>query len=108
MKVTVGAKELKKRKLASPSPGGTRALSPTRHRAYRLQERHKEGPSWSPCLKNLLEAGKYTRHSAGYEFWLVIDGMIVFIFTSCVWMPKFSKPTSRSVNVKRLGAGDQT
>ena|SRR5271168_543241 len=51
--------------------------SPTRHRAYQLQERHKEGPSWSPCLKNLLEAGKYTR-----------DGMIVFIFTSCVWDAK--------------------
>jgi hypothetical protein len=111
MKVTVGAKELKKGKTGVAQSRWHKTPCPTRHRAYRVQERHGEGPSWSPFVSRiLLEA----RHSAKYEFWLVIDSMIVFIFTSCrqhetgIWMAKFSKPTCRSVNVKKAWGWGET
>jgi hypothetical protein len=85
MKVTVGAKELKKRKLASPSPGGTNPPTQSSPSScISAAGTPQRGTELEPCLKNLLEAN---------EFWLVIDGMIVFIFMSCrqhetgVWMP---------------------
>jgi hypothetical protein len=37
-----------------------------------------------PCLENSFEAGKSTGHSATHESQLVLDGMIVFISTSCL------------------------
>jgi hypothetical protein len=88
MKVTVGTKELKKGNWA----GDTMPLG-YRHRAYRLQERHRERTELEPCLKNLLEASKYTRHSARYEFW----------HKTGVWDAKCSKLTCHSVNVKGSG-----
>jgi hypothetical protein len=80
MKVTVGAKELKKGKLVSPSPGGTRPpVQPVIVHIGCRNATEKDRAGVPFVSRILLEA----RHSARYEFWLVIDGMIVFIFTSC-------------------------
>jgi hypothetical protein len=114
MKVTVGAKELKKRKLASPSPGGTNPptqSSPSSCISAAGTPQRGSELGGGPCLESSFETGKSTGHSATHEFQLVLDGMIVFISTSClqhekkgIWMPNSVSSTCHLVNVKGLRA----